>query len=120
MNRKLCGTVSLHNMEVVREILTAGCMWEITPPSIKSRALEYKIIRTNSVISLNFTGNKFYVGFCQRCLDLSIPLEYPHMHTVFRTLIPKRKIILPREILCFIFYSDAQCYVHYILVHTEN
>jgi len=81
-------------MEVVGEILTEGCMWEITPPSIKFRALEYKIIRTNSVISLNFTANKLYVSFCQRRLDLSIPLEYPHMPTVVRTLIPKRKIIL--------------------------
>jgi hypothetical protein len=56
-------------MEVVGEILTEGCMWEITLPSIKFRGLEYEIIRTNSVISLNFTGNKLYVGFCQRCLD---------------------------------------------------
>jgi hypothetical protein len=111
MNRKLCGAVSLHNMEVVMEILTAGFMWGITPPSIKFRAPQYKTIRTNSVISPNFTGYKLYVYLCHRLLDLSIPLEYRHMHAVVRKLNPKRKIILPREIvcLCFIQTHNATC-----------
>jgi len=109
MNRTLCGTVSLHNMEVIREILTAGCIWEITPPSIKFRALEYKISRTNSVICLNFTGNKLYMGFCQRRLDLSITLEYPQPLTVVPTLLPKPKIILPRKMVCFIQTPSATC-----------
>jgi len=84
-------------------------MWDITPPLIKFRALEYKIIRTNSVISLNFTGNNLYPDICPRRLDLSVIPEYQHMRTVFRMLIPKWKVILQMEIVCFIQKHNATC-----------